>query len=283
MAGSFEAIATQDYWRALAPSFHIADPGFLLPNVADASAVCATASEGIAHDGYTQLRGIDLAADFERMAEVARALTARDLDAVFCFVYDEFWRPYFRLDGLFHHLLGPYTFLPDFWAWDVDPKRGGAGWGKHRDRGRMALREDGSPISLTTWIAISEATAENGCLRMVPKHADPTYDTVHENDWLFEEQNVRVLPAMPGDVLIWNQAVMHWGGKAEPGASHSRISLSFETQRLDVPSVEAPLIAPWQVVPFEQRLKLIGQKLLHYRHMHAITPALETLAQELAG
>src|SRR3569832_801405 len=283
MAGSLEAITTQAYWRALAPSFHIADPGFLAPITADANAACATAAGDIAKDGYTQLRGIDLAADFEKMADVARTLTARNLEAVFCFVYDEFWRPYFWLDALYRHLLGPYTFLPDFWAWDIDPKRGGAGWSRHRDRGRQSLRADGSPISLTTWIAISEATPDNGCLRMVPKHADPTYNTQNENDWLFEEHNVRVLPAMPGDVIIWNQAVMHWGGKAEPSASHSRVSLSFETQRLDVSSSEAPLIAPWQIVPFEQRLKLIGQKLLHYRHMHAITPALEALAQELAG
>jgi len=283
MVGFVEAITTQDYWRGLAPSFHIADSDFLSPKVADTKAACATAAGDIAKDGYAQLRGIDLAADFASMADVARALTARDLDAVFCFVYDEFWRPYFRLDALYRHLLGPYTFLPDFWAWDIDPKRGGAGWSRHRDRGRQSLRADGSPISLTTWIAISEATSDNGCLRMVPKHADPTYNTPHEPDELFKESAVRVLPAMPGDVLIWNQAVMHWGGKAEPSASHSRVSLSFETQRLDVPSSEVPLIAPWQIVPFEQRLKLIGRKLLHYRHMHALTPALEALAQELAG
>jgi hypothetical protein len=283
MAGSLEAVPTQEYWRALAPSFHIADSDFLSPNVADASIACMKAAEDIATDGYTQLRGIDLAADFEKMAGVVRTLVARDLEAVFCFVYDEFWRPYFRLDALYRHLLGPYTFLPDFWAWDIDPKRGGEGWKRHRDRGRQSLRADGSPISLTTWIAVSEATAENGCLRMVPKHADPTYNTPHENTWQFEEQNVRVLPARPGDVLMWNQAVTHWGGKAEPDASHSRISLSFETQRLDVPSTEAPLIAPWQILSFEQRLRLIAEKLLHYRHMNPLTPALEALAQELAG
>jgi len=32
------------------------------------------------------------------------------------------------------------TFLPDFWAWDIDPKCGGAGWTRHRDRGRGSLR-----------------------------------------------------------------------------------------------------------------------------------------------
>jgi ectoine hydroxylase-related dioxygenase (phytanoyl-CoA dioxygenase family) len=200
---------------------------------------------------------------------------------VFCFVYDEFWRPFFRLDALFRHLLGPYVFLPDFWVWDVDPQRGGSGWARHRDRGRMSLREDGTPVSLTTWIAISEATPQNGCLRIVPKHLDPTYNTPNEGDWRYDEASVRMMPALPGDVLLWNQAVTHWGGKALSGAS--RVSMSFETQRLDVPSSEAPLMAPWQVVPFEARLKLIGQKLLHYRHMHKVTPELEALAERLSA
>lgn len=277
MAGTFEAIATRDYWHALAPSFHIADAEFLTPRIARGDG--APAASLIDRDGYVQLRGIPLAADFAAMAEVARTLTARGLDAVFCFVYDEFWRPFFRLDALYRHLLGPYVFLPDFWVWDVDPGRGGSGWARHRDRGRMSLREDGTPISLTTWIAISEATPHNGCLRIVPKHLDPTYGTPEEGEWRYDEASVRMMPALPGDVLMWNQAVTHWGGKALSGAS--RVSMSFETQRLDVPSREAPLMAPWQVVPFEARLRLIGEKLLHYRHMHKVSAELEALAGRL--
>lgn len=276
MAGE---IATIDYWRSRAPSFHIADAAYL--NCGSAGADAPYAAAAIDRDGYAQLSGTGLDAPLDAMAAVVRRMRGDGLDPVFAFVYDEFWRPYFRLDALFRHLLGPYVFLPDFWAWSVEP--GSAGWSIHRDRGRAALRADGSPVSLTCWIAISEATADNGCMHLVPKHADPTYGTAREHLYEFRDQDVRVLAAAPGDLLVWNQAVVHWGGKALAHAPASRVSLSFEAQRLDEPSQEAPLIAPGEVVPFAARLKLIGEKLLHYRHMHAISPALEALARRLAG
>jgi len=266
------------FWRALAPSLHIADAAFLTD---EGGARDIPDTDDLAREGYVQLRGLARGPELATMAAVARALSAEGLDPVFAFVYDEFWRPFFRLDALYRRLLGPYTFLPDFWAWNVVP--GGAGWGPHRDRGRQALLADGSPVSLTTWIAIGEATPLNGCLYMVPKHLDPTYGCESENNWRFDHASIRALPAEPGDVLIWDQAVMHWGGKSSPRAPASRVSMSFETQRLDGPSSEAPLIAPWQVVSFEDRLKLIAAKLLHYRHMHAITPALEALAKNLTA
>jgi Phytanoyl-CoA dioxygenase (PhyH) len=274
-----ERVATIDYWRARAPSFHISDAAYL--NCDSAGVDAPYAAAGIDRDGYAQLGGIGLDAPWDAMAAVARWMQNDGLDPVFAFVYDEFWRPYFRLDALFRHLLGPYVFLPDFWAWSVEP--GSAGWSIHRDRGRAALREDGSPISLTCWIAISEATADNGCMHLVPKHADPTYGTAREHSFEFRNDDVRVLAAAPGDVLVWNQAVLHWGGKALAHAPASRVAMSFEAQRLDVPSREAPLIAPGEVVPFATRLRLIGQKLLHYRHMHSISPELEELARGLAA
>lgn len=282
MTDMFERIATPAYWRALAPAFHIADEAYLSLRGAVAAEACATAEAGIAGDGYAHLRGMDLDAPWDAMASLARRMAEEELDAVFAFVYDEFWRPYFRLDALLRHLLGPYIFLPDFWAWDVDPRRGGSGWSTHRDRGRAWLRGDGSSVSLTAWIAISEATELNGCIRVVPKTLDPTYGTAYEDTWRFRPEDARALPAMPGDVLVWDPALLHWGGKALPEAPQSRVSMSFEVQRLDVPSERSPLIAPGQIVPFEARLKLIGQKLLHYRHMHAIPPALEALAERLA-
>lgn len=274
-----ERISTIGYWRARAPSFHIADAAYLRCD--DAGVDAPYAAAGIDGDGYAQFGGIGLNAPWDAMAALVRRMRDDGLDPVFAFIYDEFWRPYFRLDALFRHLLGPYVFLPDFWAWSVQP--GSAGWSIHRDRGRAALREDGSPISLTAWIAISEATADNGCIHLVPKQADPTYGTEREHSWEFRDEDVRALAAAPGDVLVWNQAVLHWGGKAKASAPASRVSMSFEVQRLDVPSREAPLIAPGEVVPFATRLKLIGQKLLHYRHMHAISPALEELARRLAA
>ena len=43
------------------------------------------------------------------------------------------------------------------------------------DKGRRALFEDGSPKSLTTWIPLSNATALNGCMYIVPALHDPTF------------------------------------------------------------------------------------------------------------
>jgi Phytanoyl-CoA dioxygenase (PhyH) len=277
-----DTLRNRDYWRDLAPGLHIADQAFLKPGAASNGAAGEAAGEAIDREGYTQLHALDLGADLAAMAGVARKLSAGNLDPVFAFVYDEFWRPFFRLDALYRHLLGDYAFLPNFWAWDVDGKRGGAGWGPHRDVGSASLMPDGSPKALTTWIALSRATPLNGCLYMVPSHADPTYGTEADVNWKFDYADIRALPAEPGDVLMWNQAVVHWGGKASPHAPESRVSMSLEVQRKDTLPAGAPVITPWQIVPFEQRLKMIGEKILHYRHMHAIGAPVVEIANELA-
>lgn len=279
---SADRILDRDFWKALAPDLHIADAAFLHQDAKLPSGEHERlAAEGLQHDGYTQLRDIELGMDCPTMARVARRLSAEGLDPTFGFVYDEFWRPYFRLDRLFRHLLGAYTFLPNFWAWNIDPARGESGWSAHRDVGRAALLPDGSPKSLTIWIAISEATPRNGCLHMVPRHADPTYGTETDAHWKHSPEDVRPLPAKPGDVLIWNQAVLHWGGQSYPDASESRVSMSLEAQRLDQSLIEKPAIAPDEMLSFDLRLTLIGRKLLHYRHMYNAGPKLVELAQTI--
>src|ERR1700742_2149746 len=159
-----EQVMDAKFWRALAPGFHIADGTYLRP---DNHLPDARDFESLGPEGYIQLRNLDLAADFPAMADMARAITATGLDAVFAFVYDEYWRPFFRLDPLFRKLLGgAYTFLPDLWTWNVDHTKAQAGWKPHRDRGKHALMADGAPKSLTTWIALSESTPLNGCIYM---------------------------------------------------------------------------------------------------------------------
>jgi len=73
MAGSLEAITTQDYWRALAPSFHIADPGFLSPNAADASAVDLMTGQAVDIQALSAAGNIDHQARVMLMSVNSRA------------------------------------------------------------------------------------------------------------------------------------------------------------------------------------------------------------------
>ncbi|HEY2227727.1 MAG TPA: phytanoyl-CoA dioxygenase family protein [Xanthobacteraceae bacterium] len=268
-----------EHWRALARGLHIEDRA-LFEHVAhvDLSPGLAAA---FAHDGYLQGR-VDWGMDLRLMADTVRSLAAANLSPLFGLLYDEFWYPFFKLHRLIGTLLGgPYGLLPDFWILNVDPKKSEAGWRPHRDKGRRALFDDGSPKSLTVWIPLSAATPLNGCLYVVPAQQDPTYGTPNETEMKFEHQAIRALPGNPGDFIVWNQALFHWGGRTSPAAAESRVSMAFQFQRADAPAFDAPLLDPLHVPPFATRLRLIARQLYRYRHMYELDPELIPLASEV--
>jgi hypothetical protein len=279
-----EHFTRPDFWRSRVPGFHIGDaqawrsarPFRYGNEEAD------DLGGRIRQEGYFRLRH-DFGTDLAILAATVRGLSADGIPPVFAFVYDEFWALFQALDSLYGGLLGPYGYLPDFWIWNVDPQNGDAGWTPHRDKGYASLRADGSPISLTTWIPLSDATPLNSCMYLVPADADPTYGTPREAEWRFELPSVRALPAAPGDVLVWNQAVLHWGSRSSWRETQSRVSIAFEFQATDTPAFNRPLLPSSEVVPFETRLALIGKQIMQYRHMYRIDPAIEHLAEEMAS
>jgi Phytanoyl-CoA dioxygenase (PhyH)/SEC-C motif len=274
-AGQFHE---REHWLALAPGLHIEDRS-LFENVGFLELPPELTSR-FKHDGYVQ-GSADWGLDVKLMADTVRVLSAANVSPLFAYLYDEFWYPFLKLHLLHGALLGGgYRRLPDFWILNVDPKKGEAGWRPHRDKGRRALFDDGSPKSVTTWIALTTATPLNGCLYVVPPQHDPTYATAEETEMKFDYQSIRALPADPGDFIIWNQAVFHWGSRTSPDAAESRVSMAFQLQRADVPPFESPLIDPLQVPPFEARVKLIAQQLYRYRHMYELDPMLAQMASE---
>lgn len=282
-AFSLEHITARDTWRTFAPALHIEDAGLLkaaAPLPVD-PAVAIAARERLLREGYFQDSDFAFGVDLAVMAETVRKLSSAGLSPVFAFLYDEFWLPYCQLDGLFREILGGYAMLPDFWCWNVDPAKGDAGWTPHRDKGGTTLRPDGMPNSITVWLPLTDATPLTSCMYIVPAHLDPTYGTAREGEWRFDLPSVRALPAKPGDVLIWNQAVLHWGSKSAAHGKASRISMAIEFQRADVPPMNPPLIQPGVLLPFEQRLKLIARQVLQYRHMYKVAPDLEQMMLKL--
>jgi Phytanoyl-CoA dioxygenase (PhyH) len=279
-----EDVRNREAWLARAPGLHIGGDAVrkavraLRPSNSQAVDLDARLHD----DGYFQIAH-DFGLDLAMMADTVRRFSADGIPPVFCFVFDEFWAPFHALDAVYGGVLGPYGMLPDFWIWNVDPAKGEAGWKPHRDRGRLSLRPDGRPITLTTWIPLSEATPLNSCMYLVPAHADPTYGTPHENEWRFELPAIRALPAKPGEVLVWNQAVLHWGSRTSQRATETRISMAFEFQASDTKPFNTPILPRGKWVPFDSRLKLIAKQVLQYRHMYKVEPEIEQVAAELVG
>ena len=280
-----EEMRMREYWQLFAPGLHIGEKS-ILQNVAH---LRFTNSERVEmanllkEDGYIQ-SSADWGLDLKLMADTVRSLSGANLPPVFAFLYDEFWHIFLKLHLLYAALLGgKYFLLPAFWVWNVDPKRNEAGWTPHRDRGRISLFDDGAPKSLTTWVALSSATPLNGCIYIVPARHDPIYAKVEDPLWKLrlEFSSIRALPAKPGDFFIWNQEVLHWGGKTSSRATESRVSIAFELQRADVPAFSEPLLDPFDIPPFETRLKLIAKQLLEYRHMHTLEPEFAHFASVL--
>jgi hypothetical protein len=282
MVLSIEQFTNRDYWLAQAPGLHIGDESVAAAPVPVDEALVADLGGRLRDEGYFQLPH-SWALDLSLMTATVRRFAAGNVSPVFCFLYDEFWAPFHALAPLHRGLLGDYMLLPDFWIWNVDPGKGEAGWKPHRDKGRMALFPDGSPKSLTTWIALSRATPLNSCIYLIPANMDPVYATAQENEMRFDHAAARALPAEPGDVLMWNQAVMHWGSRTSFRAPESRVSMAFEFQRADVPPFNQPLIKPGRGLSFEERIRLVAKQVLQYRHMYRVDPAIETMALKLIG
>jgi hypothetical protein len=275
-----DQFTSREYWLSRAPGLHIGNAGVVAAPFAFNAALANDLKGRLREEGYFDAYN-DWGLDLPLMVNTVRPFAAEDISPVFCFLYDEFWAPFHALSSLYQVILGPYAMLPDFWIWNIDPKKDEAGWAPHRDKGRMTLFPDGSPKSVTTWIALSSATPLNSCMYLVPANMDPDYGTPHETDMRFEHAAARALPAKPGEFLVWNQAVLHWGSRSSRRANESRVSMAFEFQRLDVPHFNAPLLRPGYHITFENRLKLIAKQVLQYRHMYRINSVLERLAMEL--
>jgi hypothetical protein len=277
-------ISNAEFWRARAPLFHVGDTEFWR---GVRRHQCSNEEANDIHrrmrtEGYFRTRhdfGLDLAA----LAQAIGGLVADGFPPVFAFVYDEFWSLFHALDPIYGNLLGGYGLLPDFWVWHVDASQGDAGWKPHRDKGRLSLRPDGTPLSLSTWIPLSDATPLNSCMYVVPADRDPTYGTERETEWLFDLPSIRALPAQPGDVMMWTQALMHWGSRGSREETRPRISVSMEVQSTETAPFNRPFLPSGQMVPFDLRLPLIGKQILQYRQMHPIDPHLERMAFDMAS
>jgi hypothetical protein len=273
------------WWQDLAPQLSLEGSPHarhVLPSLAEGSEASLQSLMG--QEGYVQGSRGKWPLPMADMVSAVEQLKAVGLMPVFAFAYEEFWLLARQLGPVIRALLGGgYYLLPDFWIWHVDPRNDESGWKPHRDKGYSALLPDGKPKSVTLWVPLTAATPLNGCMYIVPADRDPTYGTPADREWRFAQQDVRALPAVPGDFFVWNQAVLHWGSHCSRRGAAARVSVAFEFQRDDVPPMNQPLMRPDGIPDFASRMNLIGKQVLQYQHMYPLTPALSSIAQAMAG
>lgn len=269
------------YWRAICPGLHVGT----LPQQGPTTPrqTLERLSQRMEKEGYFSDHDEALIVLAPKLAAATQRIVDLGLPSVFLWMYDETWACFQRVRPVLAHLLGDdFRVLPNFWAWHVDPTKGQTGWRPHRDLGSKSLAPDGSPLSLTCWIPITEATPMNSCMYIVPADLDPHYrdpDSVKHND--AEGHAVRALPAKPGEYFIWNQAVLHWGSRSSPFAESPRISAALEFQRGDAPPFATPFVEGEMFPQFGQRLRLVARQILHYQHLYGTFPKLLEFAQFL--
>lgn len=276
-----DEIRSEAFWRESFPELSIGAQRGANP-VSPDSATLARAHERMRVDGYFQESDPGLSVLAPKLAGAVRRLISLDLPPPFAFLFDEPWVCFQRLGPMLATLLGEgYRVLPDFWAWHVDPSTEQHGWQPHRDKGVKGLAADGTPLSLTVWIPLSQADPMNGCMYMLPAGRDPLYGVSDDGRWRIDLQSIRAIPAAPGDYLCWNQAVLHWGARSSRFADGPRMSMALEFQRGDIAAFNTPLIAPLAELSFEDRLRLVAKQILQYRHMYPLSPAMQGLAETI--
>jgi hypothetical protein len=265
------------FWKELCPKLTIAesDQSVSPPNI-DTENV----KDRIINDGYFHVPFESWDLPLDEMVECIEKLKKLDMQPVWCFMYDEFWLLTTKIHGYIKCVLGEnYHKLPDLWAWHVDPSKEERGWKIHREGYPHSALDDETPKTLSIWIPLTDATAENGCMCVVPKPNDPGFDAEAEfyyADWQehFYDNSKIMLEAKAGDLLGWHPHLLHWGKPSTNKNASPRISVSaeFVSDRVDDDTFlrdrdERPWLDPFYIPTPAKKTELINTLISQYQHM----------------
>jgi len=276
----------REYWRKLNPELNITDGSEIAPikPIGVNEKIVASTKESLQLDGYFQLDQILDSLLLDRLAGAVEKIRESGWPTPFVFVYDEFWQLIHPLKQLFESLLGAeLKLLPEFWCWYIDNTNDSKGI--YPQRGRTAantIDHDGSAKSLRIWIPLTDTNTTNGCLFAVPANYDTSYTSDLENRRVDNLQDIRAIPTRKGTVIAFTEALLHWSGRSSNKALQPSASICFVCQRGDVNPYEIPLLAPFALPSFEDRLGFIAQNVNRFREDANLSPELIPVCEELA-
>jgi hypothetical protein len=276
-----------EYWRALNPELNITDGGEIAPvkPIGVNERIIATIKESLLAEGYFQLDQILDTLLLDRLAAGVEKIREAGWPTPFVFVYDEYWQLMHPLKHVFESLLGPdVKLLPEFWCWHIDKTNDSKGI--YPQRGRTAVQtigKDHAPKSLRIWIPLTDTSISNGCLFALPANLDNDYSANLENRKVDNLQDIRAIPTRKGTVLGFTEALLHWGGRSSDKALHPSMTLSFVCQRGDASPYETPLLSPFALPSFKERLGLIAQNVNRFREEANPSPELIPVCESLTN
>ena len=219
-------------------------------------------------DGYTIFKQLLPHDIFPTLNDVFDDLKSNQLKPVGIVTHPMYWAITQALNDIVLQLLNePYHVLPETWAWDIEPGKHQKGWAPHREKAFSTVRSDNRPNSVSLWIPITSATPENSCMYVLPACDDPNYP-VGPTSFEYPLQSIRALPAEPGDVIVFNHNLIHWGSQSSQWASHPRRAMAYECQISSQVPYNNPVFDPMLVPDHATCVHLYHQLIGQYDHIN---------------
>jgi hypothetical protein len=262
------------YWTSLCPGLSIGSRATALDEIRVPDGSWSDAARQIHREGYAATPVFLPPPVLARLNGAIDAVVAAGWPSTFAWVFDDFWSaartPAVR--RLLDSALGPGSRqVPHVWVHVVPAVAGARGWGPHKDGGLAR----GSRTHLSLWIALTDASVDNGCMYVLPRSAASA--SLVDRDWssgvmpmadaVRLVSGVRALPAPAGAALAWDFDLLHWSGvRTGGGPARRSLSLEFIGATAEPSPDEHPLIACGddRLPTFEQRLTCIAEGIMQY-------------------
>lgn len=292
VAERLERVFSASYWQQICPDLSVGRTESMcaMEDQSLSSEQRAHLVKRLARDGYLKSEKVLAKSALESMKSALETLRKEGFPPVFAYLYDQFWdiarAPSIR--ALMADALGPgCRQSPRVWAFHLDTDDGASGWPPHVDGGHLAHTTD----RITLWLPITDATLENGCMNVVPKHLlPPSLPDDFANDtsgispkiWRTMLQGARPLPARAGSILAWDFQVVHWSSFCD-GAVEPRMSLAVEIigATAEPTEGELPLFSLDVLPPLEERLRAVAKGVLSYQRFEPLTLRYMSLARRI--
>jgi hypothetical protein len=162
----------------------------------------------------------------EQLGGQPRTIEVRQMHLHFCWAWELATHP--RILDAVEDLLGADLLI---WATELFAKRSGGnvsiGW--HRDRPYLGLA---AGRSITAWVALSESTVANGCMRVLPRSAErvlPPLGGAGNPLAGVEDRLLADVVLRPGEMSLHDADVLHGSGANRSGEKRIGFVIRFLT------------------------------------------------------